>query len=420
MTITPEQRTSRPYDELSVSDLAFWSKSAEEREETFKNLRRERPLSWHPPLEGALMPPQNEGVWVATSHELITEVSKNPGIFCSGQGFQFEEVPDDILFAAGSFLGMDAPRHGAMRKLVSAAFTPKQVAKIHDQIKDQSKRIVDELVATKEGDFVTAVSKRLPMWTIYEMVGLEDPDKREEAAHHADGMVSWNDAEVAAGREPAQVLGEALMSLMAMGIELAAERRAHPKNDVWTNLVQVEIDGTKLTDEEIGSFFVLLSVAGNDTTRNSISLTTRALQQFPDQRRLLLDDFDGRITTAIEEFVRWVSPVMTFRRTVTQDTTLGGFDLKTGDWVAMIYSSGNRDEKVFDRPDVFDITRNPNPHVGFGGGGPHYCMGNFVAKMQLREIFDQLLHRAPTLRLGEPEYLTGNFVRAVKTMPYTL
>jgi cytochrome P450 len=420
MTVAPDRRASRPYDELSVSDLAFWSKSAEEREETFKVLRRERPLSWHPPLEGALMPPQNEGVWVATSHELITEISKTPDIFCSGQGFQFEEVPDEILFTAGSFLGMDAPRHGSMRRLVSAAFTPKQVAKIHDQIKDQSKRIVDELLQTKEGDFVTAVSKRLPMWTIYEMVGLDDPKKREQAAHHADGMVSWNDAEVAAGREPGQVLGEALMSLMAMGIELAAERRAHPKNDVWTNLVQVEIDGTKLTDQEIGSFFVLLSVAGNDTTRNSISLATRALQQFPDQRDLLLQDFDGRIATAIEEFVRWVSPVMTFRRTVTQDTTLGGFDLKAGEWVAMIYSSGNRDEKVFDRPEVFDITRNPNPHVGFGGGGPHYCMGNFVAKMQLREIFDQLLHRAPTLRLGEPEYLTGNFVRAVKTMPYTL
>jgi cytochrome P450 len=420
MTITPEQQTSRPFDELSVSDLAFWSTSAEEREETFKVLRRERPLSWHRPLEGALMPPQNEGVWVATSHELITEISKNPDIFCSGQGFQFEEVPDDILFAAGSFLGMDAPRHASMRKLVSAAFTPKQVAKIHDQIKDQARRIVDELLQNEEGDFVAAVSKRLPMWTIYEMVGLEDEDKRNQAAHHADGMVSWADEEVAAGREPGEVLSESLVSLLTMGIELAEERRAHPKNDLWTNLVQVEVDGEKLTDEEIGSFFVLLSVAGNDTTRNSISLTTRALQQFPDQRQLLLDDFDGRITTAIEEFVRWVSPVMTFRRTVTQDTTLGGLDLKTGDWVAMIYSSGNRDEKVFDRPDVFDITRNPNPHVGFGGGGPHYCMGNFVAKMQLREIFDQLLHRAPTLRLGEPEYLTGNFVRAVKTMPYAL
>lgn len=418
MTVT--DAPLRAYDPVSVSPVSFWATTAEEREESFKILRAERPLSWHPPLEGGLMPPENDGVWVATSHELITEISKHPEIFCSGEGFQFEEVPEDILSAAGSFLGMDAPQHGRMRKLVSAAFTPKQVAKIHAQIKDQSARIVDGLLAQKEGDFVTQVSKKLPMWTIYEMVGLEDDARREEAAHHADGMVSWADEEVAAGREPGEILTDSLVSLLMLGMDLAAERRAHPKADLWTNLVEVEVDGAKLTDEEIGSFFVLLSVAGNDTTRNSISLTTRALQQFPDQKQLLLDDYDGRIVTAIEEFVRWVSPVMTFRRTATQDTVLGGHEIKAGEWVAMVYSSGNRDERVFDRPDVFDITRNPNPHVGFGGGGPHYCMGNFVAKMQLRELFDQLLHRAPTLQLGEPSYLTGNFVRAVKSMPYSL
>lgn len=419
MTSTIEQPT-RAYDPLTISPISFWAKTAEEREETFKVLRRERPLSWHPPLEGALIPPENDGVWVATSHELITEISKNPDIFCSGQGFQFEEVPEDVNEAAGSFLGMDAPQHGAMRKLVSAAFTPKQVAKIHDQIKRQARIIVDDLIAAKEGDFVHQVSKRLPMWTVYEMLGLDDEDKRNEAAHHADGMVSWADEDVAAGREPGEVLNESLVSLLMMGMELAEERRAHPKADLMTNLVSVEVDGQKLTDEQIGSFFVLLSVAGNDTTRNSISLTTRAFQQFPDQKALLLQDYDGRIVTAIEEFVRWVSPVMTFRRTATRDTVLGGQEIKEGEWVAMIYSSGNRDEKVFERPDVFDITRNPNPHVGFGGGGPHYCMGNFVAKMQLRELFDQLLHRAPTLQLGEPSYLTGNFVRAVKSMPYSL
>jgi cytochrome P450 len=417
MTTLP---TSRPYDELSISPVSFWSTTAEEREETFKVLRKERPISWHPPLEGALIPPENEGVWVVTSHELISYVSKNPQLFCSGQGFQFEEVPEDVNEAAGSFLGMDAPRHQVLRKLVSSAFTPKQVSKIHEQIKNQAKVIVDQMLEKGEGDFVTDVSKRLPMWTIYEMMGLDDEDKRNEAAHHADGMVSWADEEVAAGREPGEVLNESLVSLLTMGLELAEQRRENPRNDLMTNLVNAEVDGVKLTDEEIGSFFVLLSVAGNDTTRNSISLAARALQQFPDQKQLLLDDYEGRIGTAIEEFVRWVSPVMTFRRTATQDTELGGQLVREGEWVAMVYSSGNRDESVFDSPDVFDITRNPNPHVGFGGGGPHFCMGNFVAKMQLKEIFDQLLHRAPALELGEPEYLTGNFVRAVKRMPYTI
>jgi len=412
--------TTRPYDELSVSPLSFWSQTAEQREKVFEVLRRERPISWHPPLEGALIPPENDGVWVVTTHELISYVSKNPQLFCSGEGFQFEEVPPDVNEAAGSFLGMDAPRHQVLRKLVSSAFTPKQVAKIHDQIRNQAKVIVDQLIEKGEGDFVTDVSKRLPMWTIYEMMGLDDEDKRNEAAHHADGMVSWADEEVAAGREPGEVLNESLVSLLMMGLELAEERRANPRNDLMTNLVNAEVDGVKLTDEEIGSFFVLLSVAGNDTTRNSISLSMRALQQFPDQKALLLEDFEGRISTAIEEFVRWVSPVMTFRRTATQDTELGGQLVREGEWVAMIYSSGNRDESVFTDPHVFDITRNPNPHVGFGGGGPHFCMGNFVAKMQLKEIFDQLLHRVPTLELGEPEYLTGNFVRAVKRMPYVI
>jgi len=412
--------TVRPYDPISVSPLSFWAQTAEEREKSFAVLRRERPISWHPPLEGALIPPENDGVWVVTSHELIGQVSKAPELFCSGEGFQFEEVPPDILEAAGSFLGMDAPRHGKLRRLVSSAFTPKQVAKIHDQIRAQARTLVDELLAAGEGDFVQLIAKRLPMWSIYQMMGLDDPAKREEAAHLADGMVSWADEDVAAGREPGEVLNDSLVGLLTMGLEFAEERRRNPAADLMTALVQAEVDGDVLTDEEIASFFVLLSVAGNDTTRNSISLTAMAFQNFPEQRRLLLEDFEGRIGTAIEEFVRFATPVMTFRRTATQDTVLGGQQIRKGEWVAMVYSSGNRDDAVFSDPDRFDITRSPNPHVAFGGGGPHYCMGNFLAKMQLREIFDQLLHRAPTLTLGTPEYLVGNFVRAVKSLPCSL
>ena len=353
---------SRAYDELSVSPLSFWSQTADMREETFKVLRRERPISWHRPLEGALIPPENDGVWVVTTHELVSYVSKNPQLFCSGQGFQFEEVPEDVNVAAGSFLGMDDPQHAKLRKLVSAAFTPKQVRVIHDQIKDQARRIVDELLATREGDFVEVVSKRLPMWTIYEMLGLEDPAKREEAAHHADGMVSWADEDVAAGREPGEVLNESLVSLLMMGMEFAEERRAHPKQDLMTNLVNAEVDGERLTDDEIASFFVLLSVAGNDTTRNSISLTTKAFCDFPEQRALLLEDFEGRINTAIEEFVRWVSPVMTFRRTATQDTELGGHLVRAGEWVAMVYSSANRDG--LRRPPRLRHHAQPQPALG--------------------------------------------------------
>lgn len=417
MTSTLEPST-REYDPLSVSPLAFWAQTAEQREETFAVLRRERPVSWHPPIEGALIPPENEGLWVVTRHEHITEVSKNPDLFRSGDGVQFEEVPQDINEAALSFLAMDAPRHPLIRKIVSSAFTPKQVTKINDQITEQARLIVDGLIDAGEGDFVQLVSKKLPMWTVYQMMGL-DPSLQEEAAELADGMVAWNDEDVANGREPGEVLNESLVGLLTIGLEFAEHRRNHPAGDLMTNLVDAEVDGEQLTDDEIAAFFVLISVAGNDTTRNTISITTRALQDFPDQKALLLEDFPGRIGPAIEEFVRWASPVMTFRRTATQDTVLGGQLIREGEWVAMMYPSGNRDETVFDRPLEFDITRQRNQHVGFGGGGPHFCMGNFVAKMQLRELFDQLLHRVPDLQVGEPEYLVGNFVRAVKSMPCT-
>ena len=418
MTIEAPQRM-RPYDPVSISPVEFWAMTADEREKSFKTLRDERPLSWHPPIEGALLPVEIDGVWAVTRHEDISYVSKNPELFCSGQGVMIEAVPDDILDAAQSFLAMDAPQHSTLRRLISSVFTPRQVAKIQDQVNNQAVRIVDDLIKTTDGDFVEEVSKKLPMWTVYEMIGLPE-EQRDEAAHHADGMVSWADTDVAAGREPGQVINDSLVGLLTLGLELAEQRRATPGNDLMSQLVQAEVDGRQLTDDELGAFFVLLSVAGNDTTRNTISLTTMALQQHPEQRALLERDYDATIKVAIEEFVRWGSPVMTFRRTATQDTVLREQEIKQGDWVLMIYSSGNRDERVFADPYKFDLTRKPNPHVGFGGGGPHFCMGAFLAKMQLEAFFRELIFRAPSLRVGQPEYLTGNFVHAVKSLPYTL
>jgi cytochrome P450 len=412
-------RPGRTYDPVSISPLSFWTDTAEGREKSFKILRDERPISWHRPLDGALMVPEIDGVWVATRHEDIAYVSKNPDLFCSGQGVMIEAVPEDILDAAQSFLAKDGIEHSALRKLVSSVFTPRQVAKIQDQIKIQATQIVDDLLQTKEGDFVEQVSARLPMWTIFEMMGLPE-DLREEAAHHADGMVCWADEDVAAGREPGEVLNESLVGLLTAGLELAEQRRAHPTSDIMSMLVQAEVDGRKLTDDELGAFFVLLGVAGNDTTRNTMTLTTRALQQFPEQRQLLVQDYDGRIKPAMEEFVRWVTPVMTFRRTATRDTVLKGQEIKQGDWVMLMYASANRDDRVFTDPDTFDVERKPNNHFGFGGGGPHFCKGGFLAKMQLEAFFRELIFRAPNLRVGEPEYIVSNFVHAVKSMPYTL
>jgi cytochrome P450 len=407
------------HDENRVTSLDFWARSFEEREETFRHLRDHDPISWQPPMQGGIMPSEAEGLWVVTRHEHIAEVSKSPERFCSGEGVQFEDVPQDLLEASHSFLGMDAPRHQQLRRLVSAAFTPKQVARIDDQIQSQAVRIVDGLLEAGEGDFVELVSKRLPMWTVYEMMGL-DGSLREEAAHLADEMVAFNDPDVAGDREPGEVLNNALVNLLAIGLEFADLRRRVPANDLMTNLVQAEVDGERLSDDDIAAFFVLISVAGNDTTRNTISLNTHALQHHPDQRAWLLEDYETRIKPATEEFVRWASPVMTFRRTTVEDTVLGGQEIKAGEWVAMMYASGNRDERVFDRPYAYDLSRDPNPHQGFGGGGPHFCMGNFVAKMQIRHLFRELLTRAPGAEVGEPDYLVGNFVRAVKSLPVTV
>lgn len=411
---------SRPaFDEVSISPLSFWSQTAADRENSFKILRDERPVSWHAPLEGGLMAAEQDGFWAVTRHEDIATVSRNPDLFCSGQGVMMEEVPSDILEAAQSFLAMDAPRHPSLRRLVSAAFTPRQVKKIDERIKEQAVRIVDDLLETTSGNFVEQVSKRLPMWTIYEMMGLPE-EKREEAAHHADGMVSWADQDVAAGREPGEVLNESLVGLITIAFEEVEKRRADATDDLMTNLVKAEIDGQTLTDEEIASFFVLLSVAGNDTTRNSISLGMKAFCDFPEQRTLLAADVEANMKPAIEEIVRYASPVMTFRRTATQDIEIHGTSISEGDWVVTVFSSANRDERIFQNPNEFDILRTPNNHVGFGGGGPHFCMGNQLAKTQLKYLFGELLTRAPGLQLGDPAYLVGNFVHAVRTMPYEL
>jgi len=200
-------------------------------------------------------------------------------------------------------------------------------------------------------------------------------------------------------------------------MELATLRRRRPTDDPMSAIVHAEVDGQRLTDDEIGAFFVLLSVAGNDTTRNTISHGMLALSEHPDQWRWLMGDFDRRIRTAIEEVVRWATPVLNFRRTASRDVVLGGQPISAGDWVVLFYTSANRDEAAFTDPGRFDLSRDPNHHLGFGGGGPHFCLGAFLARTQLRAIFDQLLHRVPDLVAGDPEYLISNFIHGIKRLP---
>jgi cytochrome P450 len=323
-----------------------------------------------------------------------------------------------MLEAAQSFLAMDAPRHGKLRGLVSSAFTPRRVAQIEDGIRVNARRIIEEASATGGGDFVELIAQRLPLQTISDLLGVPEAD-RERVMEAANTLVAAADPEVFGEREPIEVLGGALWTLTEFATELAKHRERHPGDDLMTALVQAEVDGDRLTHAEIAAFMVLLSVAGNDTMRHTTSHAMRALTLNPDQRELLLEDLDARLSDAVEEFVRWASPVLTFRRTTTCEVELCGQHLPPGEKVVMFYHSGNRDERAFERPWKFDVARNPNRHLGFGGGGPHYCMSASLARTQLNAIFGEMLRRIPDTEAGEPELLRSPFIHGIKRMPCT-
>jgi cytochrome P450 len=418
MTVLPMQPSTRPYDSIDLSSRAFWSTTAADREQSFAELRAQRPVSWHPPVEDALMhDPEDKGYWAVTRHADIVTVSRNSEVFLSGKGVLFENIPEELLEASQSFLAMDPPRHTMIRKVVHAAFTPRQVRRIEDSIKANAAAIVDELATAGSGvDFVQHCAKELPIRTLSDMVGIPESE-RQQVAHAADALVSWADPIYLAGRNPLEVLMGSQMYLHQVAGALAAERRADPGDDLISALVHAEVDGDRLTDAEVSAFFVLLAVAGNDTTRQTTSHALKALTDFEDQRTWLLDDFDNRIGTAVEEFIRWASPVMTFRRTAATDFELGGQQVLAGEKVVMFYSSGNWDTAVFDRPDRLDLGRHPNPHLGFGGGGRHFCLGAHMARAQLRALFGELLTKLPHITAGEPAYLQGNFVHAIRYLP---
>ncbi len=373
---------------MDIGAVEFWTRPAEERDVVFAQLRRDTPISLHEPPEDILdMPdrgPSLLGDRAPRGHPRASPATRARS--ARAHGTQFGDAPPEILEASQSFLAMDAPRHTKLRGLVSAAFTPRQVARIEEGIRVNAKRIVEEAAPTGGGDFVELVAKRLPLVTISDMIGVPQED-RERVVSAADVLVSVADPEFFGDRRPVEVLGEALWTLTQFATELAAHREEHPGDDLMTALVQAEVEGERLTHAEIGAFFVLLSVAGNDTTRHTTSHAMRALTVNPDQRALLMADLDAGLPVAVEEFVRWASPVLTFRRTTTREVEIHGQQLEAGERVVMFYHSGNRDERAFEDPWRFDLTRDPNRHLGFGGGGPHFCLGASLARTQLRSIF---------------------------------
>lgn len=408
------------YDEIDISTHEFWARPFGDRERDFAVLRRERPVSWQRPAESIMMEPVHDGFWAIVKHADIITVSRNPGVFSSAAehgGVSMEDVPPEVVAGISSIIAMDDPEHQRQRRLISSVFTPRRVGMIEGQIENQARRIVDDLAPLGEADFVAAVAKRLPMWTISEMLGVPE-ELRETVAENGNAIIGATDDDQDR-RDPGEAVFTAMLRQHEIMSTLIAERRAVPQDDLITALVQAEIDGEKLTDEELHAFLALLGLGGNDTTRHTTSHAMKALTDFPEQRALLLADLPGRMPTAVEEFLRWATTVMTFRRTALRDFELGGRQIRAGDRLVMIYPSGNRDEEVFHDPYRFDITRTPNHHIAFGGGGPHFCLGSHLARTQLRAILGELLSRLPDIEAGEPEYLSGNAVHGIKRMPCT-
>jgi cytochrome P450 len=418
----PATSEAKPeHSPIDVSSKAFWAQTSEQRDERFARLRAEDPVSWQRPVEDAVAPdPNDPGYWAVTRHADIVKVSRDAKSFISGQGVLFDLLPPEFLEMSQSFLAMDAPRHDYLRKLVSSAFTPKRIQRIDEQIKVAAREVVDSFAADPSGEieFVERCAEPLPVRLFCDMFGVPE-EVRAQTAKSAGDVVSWADPERLGDRSPAEVTLEACQILHGIAGELTAERRKNPADDLFTSLVQAEVDGERLTDHDIGAFFTLLSVAGTDTTKHTSAFTVKAMTEFPEQRDWLRADFDGRIKTALEEFVRFASPVMTFRRTAVVEIELAGKRILPGDKVVLFYPSGNRDEDVFDEPERFDLSRDPNPHVGFGGGGLHFCLGNQLAKGALRALFSELLTRVPDFEAGEPDLLGTNFMRGAKRLPFT-
>jgi cytochrome P450 len=378
-------------------------------------LRRGEGLSWHQPLD-SMFPMEEPGFWALTRRADIAYVSQHPELFTSARGVALNPMPAEIQRFASFFLSMDPPQHTVYRRLISSAFTPRNVRLIEEQIHKNAVMIVDGLVGAGEVEFVSACSARLPMLTIMDMLGVPGSDQ-PAVAYAAEKLFGMSDDEYATPEERAGDPVAQIALLSNTGVELAKFRRSHPGDDLMTSIVDAEVDGHRLTDEEIGAFLILLASAGNDTSKQATTHAMMALVANPDQRDWLIADFDGRIIWAIEEFVRWSSPVLQFARFATEDTEINGQPVKAGDKVGLFYCSGNRDETVFDDPGVFNLQRSPNPHLGFGGGGPHFCLGNQLAKTELRILFRELLTRLKTVEFGEPDLLFSSFVHGIKRLP---
>jgi methyl-branched lipid omega-hydroxylase len=422
--VTPNRPAQAPASLPDISDIdlsqnEFWALAPRQRHAAFARLRAQgRPVHFAEPESP--FPGPLDGYYALVTHADITEASRHPELFSSGRGStSIVDLPAEFNEYFGSMINMDDPRHARLRRIVSRAFTPKMIKRFEENVQQTAAGIAEELLAIGPCDFVEHVSARLPLKIICDMMGIGDE-------HFA--MVLRNTNIILSGADPeflSEDMDEAVTQLLTAGqdlaslvTDLAAARQERPADDLTTALATANIDGEQLTPAELASFFILLVVAGNETTRTAISHALCLLTDHPDQRELLLADLEGRLGGAVEEIVRYTSPVIWMRRSVTRDCTMNGHDYREGDKVVLFYWAANRDESVFADPERFDITRSPNPHVGFGGAGPHFCLGAHLARREITAMLRELLLRAPRIRAAaEPDRLLSSFINGIKHLP---
>ena len=398
---------------------AFWRRDRRVVDEDLKQVCS-RPLTFYPGFEftGDLESVSTPGAWFITRHSTILEVSRNSQIYSSSSGVTINDFPPEFNEYFNSIIAMDDPRHARLRKIVSAGFTPRMLARLEDSVQDQARLIVDEVCERGECDFVTDVAARLPLRIVCDLMGIP-------ASEHDFVFDQSNVILGAADEEYVPELGDFVTAILTAGEALSnlMDKVAESKvgvddGDLTSVLVNAEVDGEQLTRAELASFFILLVVAGNETTRNAISWGLVYLTDHPDQRRIWTDDFEGVAHSAVEEIVRIASPVTYMRRTVLSDTVLEGQKIDEGDMVMMNYLCANRDESVFDDPHKFDVLRDPNPHVGYGGPGPHYCLGAHLARREIKVMFREIFDRIGDIRAtGEPDPLSSAFIHGIKHLP---
>jgi len=378
-------------------------------------LRREAPVCWHeaPGPEVKSSSKLESGYWVLSKYQDVIDVSRNPHLYSSyvGTAFLLDAVPDDVPGLQAMLINMDPPGHVKYRRLVQRGFTPRMVADLEPRIRAHAKRIVDNVARKGSCEFVTELACELPLILICELMGIPEED-RKQMFEWSNAMIGGDDPEMNAGADSKTVSIQMWMYANA----LAQKKREQPDDTLISKYVNGEVEGSKISDFELNNFFVLLAVAGNETTRNATSHFMRLMSEHPDQLQLLETDLDRLLPGAIEESLRHSPPVVAFRRTALVDHQIRGTQIRKGDKVALSYPSANRDEEVFADPDRFDIRRSPNHHIAFGIG-EHFCLGANFARMQLRCILRELLSRLPDIHVvGAPKRQRSNLIHGIREM----